>query len=65
MLDLENNAEELSFNHDLLRLIVCPVSKGALIYDADKSELISKTAGLAYPVRSGIPVLLKEEAREL
>jgi uncharacterized protein len=54
-----------AFNRDLLRILVCPVSKGALVYAEDSSELISKTAGLAYPIRNGIPVLLKEEAREL
>jgi uncharacterized protein YbaR (Trm112 family) len=54
-----------AFNRDLLRFLVCPVSKGALIYAEDTDELLSKTAGLAYPIRNGIPVLLKEEAREL
>ncbi|MFM7856255.1 MAG: Trm112 family protein [Flammeovirgaceae bacterium] len=46
-------------------MLVCPVSKGALIYDEQTQELISKSAKLAYPIRNGIPVLLKEEAREL
>jgi hypothetical protein len=49
----------------LLDLLVCPVTKGPLIYDRDKDELISKSARLAYPVRDGIPVMLEDEAREL
>jgi len=46
-------------------MLVCPVTKGPLIYDRDKQELISKTARLAYPIRDGIPVMLEEEARKL
>ncbi|MEK9796448.1 MAG: Trm112 family protein [Alphaproteobacteria bacterium] len=49
----------------LLEILVCPVTKGALEYDAAAQELISKQAGLAYPVRDGIPIMLAEEAREL
>jgi uncharacterized protein len=49
----------------LLALLVCPVTKTRLSYDADKQELISKVAGLAYPIRDGIPIMLAEEAREL
>ena len=49
----------------LLELLVCPVTKGALKYDKDKQELVSRSARLAYPVRDGIPVLLENEARGL
>ena len=49
----------------LLEMLVCPVTKGPLIYDRDKQELISKTARLAYPIRDGIPVMLEDEARKL
>ncbi|HKW81028.1 MAG TPA: Trm112 family protein [Casimicrobiaceae bacterium] len=49
----------------LLELLVCPVTKGPLVYDRERQELISKTARLAYPVRDGIPVMLEEEARKL
>jgi uncharacterized protein len=49
----------------LLERLVCPVTKARLSYDADKQELISKVAGLAYPIRDGIPIMLAEEAREL
>ncbi len=49
----------------LLELLVCPVTKMPLQYDAEKQELISRTAGLAYPIRDGIPIMLTEEAREI
>ena len=49
----------------LLELLVCPVTKGPLVYDRNKQELVSKSARLAYPVRDGIPVMLEEEARKL
>lgn len=49
----------------LLEILACPVTKGALIYDKAKQELVSKSARLAYPIRDGIPVMLEEEARPL
>jgi uncharacterized protein len=49
----------------LLEVLVCPVTKGPLEYDRIASELISRKAGLAYPVRDGIPIMLPEEARAL
>ena len=49
----------------LLAILVCPVTKGPLIYKKAQNELISTSAQLAYPVRDGIPVLLEEEARKL
>ena len=49
----------------LLELLVCPVTKSTLQYDAEASELISEAAGLAYPIRDGIPIMLPEEARNL
>lgn len=49
----------------LLDLLVCPVTQGPLSYDAKAGELISQRAGLAYPIRDGIPVMLPEEARRL
>jgi hypothetical protein len=49
----------------LLDLLVCPVTKGALVYDKAGQQLISVQAGLAYPIRDGIPVMLEEEARKL
>ncbi len=47
----------------LLDILVCPVTKGPLVYDRESNELISRSAKLAYPVVDGIPVLLEEEAR--
>lgn len=49
----------------LLEILVCPVTRGTLHYDRAAQELISYGAGLAYPVREGIPIMLPEEAREL
>ena len=49
----------------LLELLVCPLTKTRLVYDADKQELVSRAAGLAYPIRDGIPVMLADAAREL
>lgn len=47
----------------LLEILVCPVTKDALEYDRDNQELISRKAGLAYPIRDGIPIMLPDEAR--
>ena len=49
----------------LLEILVCPVTKTTLEYDAAKQELISRKAKLAYPIRNGIPIMLPEEARRL
>ncbi|ARW17174.1 MULTISPECIES: Trm112 family protein [Komagataeibacter] len=49
----------------LLSILVCPVTKGPLVYDREAGELISKRAGLAFPVRDGIPIMLPDEARKL
>lgn len=49
----------------LLELLACPLTKGPLTWDAKKSELVSKAARLAYPVRDGIPIMLPSEARQL
>lgn len=49
----------------LLEILVCPITKTTLTYDAEKQELISERAGLAYPIREGIPIMLVEEARQL
>jgi uncharacterized protein len=49
----------------LLELLVCPLTKGPLDYDAEAQELISRQAKLAYPIRDGIPIMLPEEARAL
>ena len=49
----------------LLEILICPVTKGPLVYDKQKQELISKSARLAYPIRDGTPVMLEDEARRL
>ncbi len=49
----------------LLEILVCPLTKGDLKYDKAKNELISHQAGLAYPIRDGIPIMLKDEARKI
>lgn len=49
----------------LLEILVCPLTKGPLEYDREAQELISRRAGLAYPIRDGIPIMLVEEARRL
>ncbi len=49
----------------LLQLLVCPVTKGPLDYDREAGELVSRSAGLAFPVRDGIPIMLVDEARPL
>ena len=55
----------MSLDPKLLEILVCPVTKGPLTLSADKTELISYSARLAYPIRDGIPVMLADEARDL
>lgn len=49
----------------LLSILVCPVTRGPLHYDEERQELVSESAGLGYPIRDGVPVMLPEEARRL
>ena len=49
----------------LLEILVCPVTKGPLVFDRERGELVSASARHAYPIRDGIPVLLEDEARKL
>jgi hypothetical protein len=56
---------ETSVDRKLLEILVCPLTKGPLEYDAARQELISRKARLAYPIRDGIPIMLPEEARRL
>ena len=55
----------MTLDPELLAVLVCPVTRGPLRYDEAAGELVSETAGLAYPVRDGVPVMLVEEARRL
>jgi uncharacterized protein YbaR (Trm112 family) len=62
---MSDNKNDARPDPKLLELLVCPVTKAALKYDAANQELISKAARLAYPIRGGIPIMLPDEAREL
>lgn len=56
---------ELTFDPKMLEALVCPQTHVTLVYDAEKQELVSKRANLAFPIRDGIPVMLVDEARTL
>jgi uncharacterized protein YbaR (Trm112 family) len=56
---------ETSVDPKLLEILVCPLTRGPLEYDAARQELISRKARLAYPIRDGIPIMLPEEARKI
>ena len=56
---------KITVDPKLLEILVCPVTKGPLDYDSENQELISRQAGLAYPIRDGIPIMLADEARPL
>lgn len=55
----------MTFDESLLPILVCPLTRTALRYDRDAQELVSDTAGLAYPIKDGLAVLLVDEARKL
>jgi hypothetical protein len=61
----ETNAPGVEFDVKLLEVLACPISKLPLLYDSDAQELISEKAGLAYPVRNGVAVLVASEARRI
>ncbi|WGW03994.1 Trm112 family protein [Tropicibacter oceani] len=56
---------EKAFDRRMLEALVCPVTQGGLDYDAERQELVSRNARLAFPIRDGIPVMLIDEARSL
>lgn len=58
-----SNATEI--DPKLLEILVCPLTKSTLRYDRERQELISDKAGLAFPIRDGIPIMLADEAREI
>ena len=58
-------SEQRKTDPKLLEILICPVTRMRLTYDADRQELVSKVAGLAYPIRDGIPIMLAGEARDL
>lgn len=59
------NDTVVTFDRRMLEALICPRSHQTLRYDAERQELVSKSAGLAYPIRNGIPVMLIDEARAL
>ncbi len=58
-------AKPAAVDPKLLELLVCPLTKGPLTYDAERQELVSAQAMLAYPIRDGIPIMLPDEARPI
>ena len=60
-----NTPNHVPVDPRLLEMLVCPLTKTTLVYDREAEELISKAAGLAYPIRDGIPIMLVDEARKL
>ncbi|MDQ7249784.1 Trm112 family protein [Dongia sedimenti] len=58
-------SDPVAVDPKLLEILVCPLTKGPLIYNAKSQELLSRQAGLAYPIRDGIPIMLADEARPL
>jgi uncharacterized protein YbaR (Trm112 family) len=65
MSDNSDTTPQRKVDPKLLEILVCPVTRGPLTYDEKAQELISSGAGLAYPIRDGIPIMLPEEARPL
>ena len=65
--DTRTAADDLAqpLNSRLLAVLVCPVTKGPLEYDATNKELISRQLGKAFPIRAGVPIMLVDEARDL
>jgi uncharacterized protein YbaR (Trm112 family) len=63
--DTPGPVEATRVDPKLLELLVCPLTKDTLEYDAGRQELVSRSARLAYPIRDGIPIMLPEEARAL
>ncbi|NOX96203.1 MAG: Trm112 family protein [Alphaproteobacteria bacterium] len=65
MSDVEKTDKSNEIDPRLLEILVCPQTRGVLVYDRDKGELLSKKAMLAYPIRDGVPIMLVDEARTL
>ena len=63
--DFDSRQRARRLDPKLLEILVCPLTKTSLDYDAERQELISRAAGLAFPIRDGIPIMLPEEARKL
>ena len=63
--DAEHAEDAAPIDPKLLEILVCPVTKSPLAYNKARNELVSKAAGLAYPIRDGVPIMLPEDARQL
>lgn len=61
----EETTNPPGFDRKMLEALVCPVTQGGLSYDAERQELVSRSARLAFPIRGGIPIMLMSEAREI
>ena len=57
--------DQTAVDRKMLEALVCPVTQGLLNYDADRQELVSRAAGLVFPIRDGIPIMLVSEARQI
>lgn len=62
---MTDSPSEPDFDRHMLEALVCPVTQATLSYDPERRELVSKAAGLAFPIRAGIPIMLIDEARQL
>ena len=62
---MSSNIEKIPLDKDLIKILVCPITKSNLIYDKENNELISKEAGLVFPIINGVPILIIDEARNL
>ena len=62
---MKKNTDKNKLSPDLLDILVCPITRSTLLYDEKNNELISKQAGLAYPIKNGIPIMLAKEARKI
>jgi len=65
MVERDSKSGQSSIDPRLLEILVCPVTRSTLEYDAGRQELVSRAARLAYPIRDGIPIMLPDEARQL
>ena len=62
---MKKNTDKNKLSPELLDILVCPITRSTLLYDKKNNELISKQAGLAYPIKNGIPIMLAKEARKI
>ena len=62
---MSSNIEKILLDKDLIKMLICPITKSKLIYDKKNNELISKEAGLVFPIINGVPILIIDEARNL